>query len=281
MAAIDADRVLADLRELRDRPARRRRAAPRVDAGLAGGARLAARQARRAAGVTVDRDEAGNLWATAAGRRRALRHRRLASRRGAERRLARRRARRHRRARRRCARSRPATRRRVTVRLVDWADEEGARFGRSLLGSSAAAGTLEPDDVRDLRDARARAWRTRCATYGVDLDARARRAARLDGALAYLELHIEQGPVLDRSTGRSASAVSGTFGDERYLIRFTGQAAHAGSTPMRLRRDALAAAATARARDPRGRHPPRRRLHRRRDARRARASSPRSPAPAR
>ena len=132
----------------------------------------------------------------------------------------------------------------VAVRLVDWADEEGARFGRSLLGSSAVAGTLDPDDVRDLRDAEGTRLEDALATCGVDLDAAPGATSRLDGALGYFELHIEQGPVL-LDTGRLASAVSGTFGDERYLIHFSGQAAHAGSTPMRLRRDALAAAATA------------------------------------
>jgi N-carbamoyl-L-amino-acid hydrolase len=132
----------------------------------------------------------------------------------------------------------------VAVRFVDWADEEGARFGRSLLGSSAVAGTLDPDDVRDLRDAQDTRLEDALAECGIDLDAATGAGDRLDGALAYFELHIEQGPVL-LDSGRLASAVSGTFGDERYLIQFSGQAAHAGSTPMRLRRDTLAAAATA------------------------------------
>ena len=132
----------------------------------------------------------------------------------------------------------------VEVRFVDWADEEGARFGRSLLGSSAAAGTLDPDDVRDLRDAEGTRLQDALAACGVDLDAAGGATERLEGALAYLELHIEQGPVL-LDTGRLASAVAGTVGDERHLVTFTGQAAHAGSTPMRLRRDSLAAAATA------------------------------------
>jgi N-carbamoyl-L-amino-acid hydrolase len=132
----------------------------------------------------------------------------------------------------------------VEVRLVDWADEEGARFGRSLVGSSAAAGTLDPDDVRDLLDADGTRLQDAMAACGVDLDAAHGATARLHGARAYLELHIEQGPVL-LDAGRPASAVSGTFGDERYLIQFSGQSAHAGSTPMHLRRDTLAAAATA------------------------------------
>jgi hydantoinase/carbamoylase family amidase len=132
----------------------------------------------------------------------------------------------------------------VEVRLVDWADEEGARFGRSLLGSSAAAGTLDPDDVRDLLDSEGTRLQDALAACGVDLDAASGATASLQGALASVELHIEQGPVL-LDTGRLASAVSGTVGLERYLVTFKGQAGHAGSTPMRLRRDALAAAASA------------------------------------
>jgi N-carbamoyl-L-amino-acid hydrolase len=132
----------------------------------------------------------------------------------------------------------------IAVRLVDWADEEGARFGRSLVGSSAVAGTLDPDDVRGLRDADGTTLQAAMASVGVDLDGASAATARLDGARAYLELHIEQGPVL-KDTGRLAAAVSGTFGDERYLVDFSGQSAHAGSTPMHLRRDTLAAAATA------------------------------------
>jgi hydantoinase/carbamoylase family amidase len=132
----------------------------------------------------------------------------------------------------------------IAVRLVDWADEEGARFGRSLVGSSAVAGTLDPDGVRDLRDADGTRLQEALAACGIDLDGASAATARLDGARAYLELHIEQGPVL-LDSGRLAGAVSGTFGDERYLIRFGGQSAHAGSTPMHLRRDTLAAAATA------------------------------------
>lgn len=132
----------------------------------------------------------------------------------------------------------------VGVRFVDWADEEGARFGRSLIGSSACAGTLMPDDVRGLTDATGVTLGEGLAAYGVDLDGAGLAAARLAGAIAYLELHIEQGPVL-LDSGRLASAVSGTVGVERHLMTFVGQAAHAGSTPMRLRQDSLAAAARA------------------------------------
>ncbi len=130
----------------------------------------------------------------------------------------------------------------VGVRFVDWADEEGARFTRSLLGSSACAGTLVPSDVAGLTDAGGTTLADALSGCGIDLGAAPSARDRLDGALAYLELHIEQGPVL-LDSGRLAAPVSGTFGVERHLITFTGQAAHAGSTPMRLRRDSLAAAA--------------------------------------
>jgi beta-ureidopropionase / N-carbamoyl-L-amino-acid hydrolase len=132
----------------------------------------------------------------------------------------------------------------VSVRFVDWADEEGARFSRSLLGSSACAGTLVPDEVRGLRDSGGVTLGDALASCGIDLDRATGATSSLDGAIAYLELHIEQGPVL-LDSGRVASAVSGTVGVERHLITFAGQAAHAGSTPMHLRRDTLAAAARA------------------------------------
>src|SRR6478752_2608897 len=92
-----------------------------------------------------------------------------------------------------------------TVTLVDWADEEGARFGRSLLGSSAVAGTLDPDDVRDLRDAEGTRLEDALAACDVSLDGAGAAHARLEDVLAYLELHIEQGPVL-LDGGRLASA---------------------------------------------------------------------------
>ena len=131
----------------------------------------------------------------------------------------------------------------LTVRLVDWADEEGARFGRSLFGSSAAAGSMsDQDELRRRRDADGIALPDALAEHGVDLDRALEARRRLDGAAAYLELHIEQGPVLE-SLGLPLGVVLGTFGVERHQITFRGQAAHAGSTPMDKRRDALAGAA--------------------------------------
>jgi hydantoinase/carbamoylase family amidase len=140
--------------------------------------------------------------------------------------------------------ARASTRPPLGVRFVDWADEEGARFGRSMLGSSACAGTLEPDEIRELTDAEGVKLADAVAACGVDLDLAPAARERLRHAVAYLELHIEQGPLLLESA-RKAAAVSGTPGVERHLVTFEGQAAHAGSTPMRMRRDSLAAAARA------------------------------------
>ncbi|HXJ40250.1 MAG TPA: Zn-dependent hydrolase [Bryobacteraceae bacterium] len=130
----------------------------------------------------------------------------------------------------------------VTIRLVDFADEEGARFGRSLLGSSAFAGThsLDADRGRTDRDGiRLEDAVRRC---GFDFDKFPDAAIERENAAAYLELHIEQGPVLE-SMGLPLGVVLGTKGVERHAITFHGQEAHSGSTPMNARRDALAAAA--------------------------------------
>ena len=129
--------------------------------------------------------------------------------------------------------------------LVDWADEEGARFGRSLFGSSAFAGTLDPAAVRDLRDADGLDLESVVAEHGVELDRATEAGRRREGIGAYLELHIEQGPRME-AAGTRAAAVSGCVGVERHRFEFGGQASHAGTTPMDLRRDAgLAAAAAA------------------------------------
>jgi len=130
----------------------------------------------------------------------------------------------------------------VGLRLVDWADEEGARFGRSLLGSSACAGTLDPEAVRGLTDRDGWALPEALAAHGVTLERMGESGSRLQGAAAYLELHIEQGPVLERMD-LPLGVVLGTFGVQRHMVRFTGAHAHAGATPMHLRRDAFLAAA--------------------------------------
>jgi N-carbamoyl-L-amino-acid hydrolase len=131
----------------------------------------------------------------------------------------------------------------VPVRLVNWADEEGARFGRSLFGSSAAAGSMrDQDELRKLTDRDGIALPDALREHGVDLDRATEARSQLEGAGAYLELHIEQGPVLE-SLDLPLGVVLGTFGVERSRFTWRGQAAHSGSTPMDQRRDALAGAA--------------------------------------
>jgi beta-ureidopropionase / N-carbamoyl-L-amino-acid hydrolase len=130
----------------------------------------------------------------------------------------------------------------VTIRVVDWADEEGARFGRSLLGSSAFAGThsIEADRGRTDRDGvKLEDALRRC---GVEISKFPDATKEQKNAAAYLELHIEQGPVLERME-LPLGVVLGTKGVERHIINFHGQEAHSGSTPMNARKDALGAAA--------------------------------------
>ncbi len=130
----------------------------------------------------------------------------------------------------------------LTVKLVDWADEEGARFGLSLMGSMAAAGQHDPEFVRRLRDADSVSAPDALAAHGVEVDRMGDSSSRLQDAVGYIELHIEQGPVLE-ARDLPVGVVTGTYGTERWAVQFTGQAAHAGSTPMDQRRDALSAAA--------------------------------------
>jgi beta-ureidopropionase / N-carbamoyl-L-amino-acid hydrolase len=130
----------------------------------------------------------------------------------------------------------------VTIRLVDWADEEGARFGRSLFGSSAFAGThtIGADRIRTDRDGVRLEDALR--SCNVDVEKIGDTGIERNNAAAYLELHIEQGPVLEKMQ-LPLGVVLGTKGVERHAITFYGQEAHSGSTPMGARRDALAAAA--------------------------------------
>jgi len=241
MAAADAARAVAELTELRrltgdDDGAQR---VAWTDTWIVA-RRWLQRELDMLDGVTVETDEAGNTWATAPGD-----HERfvivgghldsvpnggwldgalnvLA---GLE-----------------VLRALAPQERPVGLKLVDWADEEGARFGRSLMGSSACAGTLDPDSVRGLTDRDGVALPDALAAHGVTLDRMRESNSRLAGALAYLELHIEQGPVLEL-LDLPLGAVLGTFGVQRHTVRFTGAHAHAGASPMHLRRDAFLAAA--------------------------------------
>jgi beta-ureidopropionase / N-carbamoyl-L-amino-acid hydrolase len=129
-----------------------------------------------------------------------------------------------------------------TIKLVDWADEEGARFGRSLFGSSAFAGTQTIDADRARTDRDGTTLEAALATCGVSVDRVGDASVERKNLAAYLELHIEQGPILER-LGKPLAVVQGTKGVERWAITFHGQEAHSGSTPMEVRHDALAACA--------------------------------------
>jgi hydantoinase/carbamoylase family amidase len=130
----------------------------------------------------------------------------------------------------------------LSVRLVDWADEEGARFGMSLFGSSACSGFLDVEEARRLKDKDGVALTEALAANGVNFERLKECGRQLQTAAAYIELHIEQGPVL-LDLEMPLGAVLGTFGVERHTITFRGQAAHSGSTPMNRRQDAFLAAA--------------------------------------
>jgi hydantoinase/carbamoylase family amidase len=130
----------------------------------------------------------------------------------------------------------------VTVRLVDWADEEGARFGKSLFGSSACSGKIDMNETRGLKDKDGISLIDALKEHGIDFEKVKDCGKELKNAAAYLELHIEQGPVL-LDLNLPLGTVLGTFGVERHAITFHGQAAHSGSTPMNRRRDAFLAGA--------------------------------------
>ena len=130
----------------------------------------------------------------------------------------------------------------VTVAVVDWADEEGARFGRSLFGSAAIVGSLDLDAAAALVDKEGNRLPEVIAEHGVSLDTIDGARTRLHNVKAYLEVHIEQGPVLE-SKGLGICTVTGTKGIERERVIFKGQAAHSGTMPMEMRRDSFVAAA--------------------------------------
>jgi hydantoinase/carbamoylase family amidase len=130
----------------------------------------------------------------------------------------------------------------VSIRLVDWADEEGARFGMSLFGSSACSGFIDLQQARGLKDKNGIALIDALSEHGIDFERLTDSGRELQNAGAYIELHIEQGPVL-LDLDLPLGTVLGTFGVERHAITFRGQAAHSGSMPMNRRRDAFLAAA--------------------------------------
>src|SRR3989440_9465479 len=99
----------------------------------------------------------------------------------------------------------------VTIRLVDWADEEGARFGKSLFGSSACSGKIDVDETRSLKDKDGIRLVDAIKEYGIDFEKVKDSGKELKNAAAYIELHIEQGPVL-LDLDLPLGTVLGTFG---------------------------------------------------------------------
>ncbi|HYL24402.1 MAG TPA: allantoate amidohydrolase [Burkholderiales bacterium] len=127
------------------------------------------------------------------------------------------------------------------LEVVGFGDEEGVRFGTTMLGSRAIAGALDPASL-DARDANGVSVKEALRQFGLD-PARVNEVARRKGdLLAYAELHIEQGPVLE-AEGLPVGVVTAINGFSRLRATLNGVAGHAGTVPMHLRRDALAAAA--------------------------------------
>ena len=135
------------------------------------------------------------------------------------------------------------TGRRLTypIEVIGFADEEGVRFGTTYLGSRAVTGQLDSSTFKQT-DAEGISFRQALADFGLDADQIGQAARHADDVLAFLELHIEQGPVLE-ALGRPAGAVTAINGQTRLSVTITGEAGHAGTVPMGLRRDALAVAA--------------------------------------
>ncbi|MEK5230563.1 Zn-dependent hydrolase [Lysinibacillus sp. FSL K6-0232] len=135
---------------------------------------------------------------------------------------------------------------RKTLYVVDWADEEGARYGYSCLGSSAASGSLRIAELIGRADNNGIAFEEAVSAYQVmpDKMLQAHQELLQRNIIGYLELHIEQGPVLEKEQ-KDVACVFGAAGVERHYIDFVGQAAHAGSFPVPTRQDAFLAAAEA------------------------------------
>lgn len=142
-----------------------------------------------------------------------------------------------------CVRTLNARGRRLpfAIEIVGFADEEGTRFNATLLGSRAVAGTFKPE-VLDNVDQDGVTMRAAMRAFGLDPDRIGAAARRREDVLAYAELHIEQGPVLE-AEGLSVGVVTAINGATRFAVEVDGMAGHAGTVPMSLRQDALAAAA--------------------------------------
>lgn len=142
-----------------------------------------------------------------------------------------------------CVAALDARRRRMpfAIEVVGFADEEGVRFNATLLGSRAVAGTFDRGNL-DRCDRDGTTMRDAMRAFGLDPEAITNAARRREDLLAYAELHIEQGPILE-DEGLPLGVVTAINGGNRFAIELSGMAGHAGTVPMHLRRDALTAAA--------------------------------------
>ena len=128
----------------------------------------------------------------------------------------------------------------LTIEIIAFSEEEGVRFGVPFIGSRAAAGRFDPALLK-LKDADGATLDDAIRAFGLDPGG-IEKAAIDEDALGFLEVHIEQGPVLE-AEGLQVAAVTAIVGQTRHILTWTGHANHAGTTPMHLRRDALAGAA--------------------------------------
>lgn len=128
----------------------------------------------------------------------------------------------------------------LAIEVIAFSEEEGVRFGVPFIGSRAVAGRFDAS-LLAIKDAEGKTLESAIRDFALDPGQMSEAAADAS-ALAFVEFHIEQGPVLE-AEGLSVAAVTGIVGQTRLSLEFTGQANHAGTTPMHLRRDALAAAA--------------------------------------
>jgi allantoate deiminase len=128
----------------------------------------------------------------------------------------------------------------LSIEVIAFSEEEGVRFGVPFLGSRAVAGRFDPA-LLELKDADGITLADALRAFGLD-PSKIGNAALDSDALGFVEIHIEQGPILE-SEGLSVAAVTAIVGQTRLTVEFTGHANHSGTTPMHLRRDALAGAA--------------------------------------
>ena len=128
----------------------------------------------------------------------------------------------------------------LTIEIIAFSEEEGVRFGVPFIGSRAAAGRFDPALLK-LKDADGATLENAIRAFELD-PGEIEKAAIGDDALGFFEIHIEQGPVLE-AEGLQVAAVTAIVGQTRHILTWTGHANHAGTTPMHLRRDALAGAA--------------------------------------